>query len=185
MSRNRITLSVLQISSKNLLIQGKATVTYELQEKAELVWLKGNKKREGFGLRSCQLASSHIEKKLVIRIENFMRLQHTWKRWSGAAHSCVRSPLPWVLIWHIPTSPHLQSNYSPGPRHMQGVSRERLGKGQKEGVPLWCQDLTWRGGKFRVHAAATQDHTAAYKAEMSSCKDGVAPVNAVMLTQPS
>jgi len=78
-SRNGITLSVPQIGNKNLLIQGKATVAYELQEKAELAWLKGNKKREGLGLRSCQLASSHKEKKLVIRTENFMRLQHTWK----------------------------------------------------------------------------------------------------------
>lgn len=78
-STNRITLSVLQISRKNLLIQGKDAAAYELQEKAELVWLKGNKKG-GLGQRSCQLASSHEEKELVIRTENFMQLQHTWKR---------------------------------------------------------------------------------------------------------
>lgn len=79
MSRNGITPSVLQISRKNLLIQGKDAAAYELQEKAELVWLKGNK-NGGLGQQSCQLASSHEEKKLVIRTENFMQLQHTWKR---------------------------------------------------------------------------------------------------------
>lgn len=42
-------LCLLQISCKNLLIQGKATVAYELQEKAELAWLKGNKKEKGWG----------------------------------------------------------------------------------------------------------------------------------------
>lgn len=46
MSRNRLTLNVLQISRKNLLIQGKDTVACELQEKAELVWLKGHKKKK-------------------------------------------------------------------------------------------------------------------------------------------
>lgn len=79
MSRNGITPSVLQISRKNLLIQGKDAAAYELQEKVELVWLKGNK-NGGLGQQSCQLASSHEEKKLVIRTENFMQLQHTWKR---------------------------------------------------------------------------------------------------------
>lgn len=58
---------MLQISRKNLLIQGKDTVACELQEKAELVWLKGHKKKkkkEGLGLRSCQLAPSHEEKEV-------------------------------------------------------------------------------------------------------------------------